>query len=44
MSIEKNQPAEEPLEIAPKDAEGQTSELSAEEADKVAGAFHPPEL
>jgi hypothetical protein len=35
MSIEKKEPVEEPLE---KDAEGQTSELTAEEADKVAGA------
>ena len=38
MSIEKNRPAEEPVETSSKDAEEQISELTAEEADKGAGA------
>ncbi len=42
MSLEKNQPAEELTEKAPKDVEGKT-ELSVEEADKVAGGFHVEE-
>ncbi len=44
MSLEKNQPAEEPVErssMTPKDAETITSELSADEADQVSGALLP---
>jgi hypothetical protein len=44
MTNEKNQPAEETVEtttsIAPKDAEGTSTELNKEETDKIAAGLH----